>query len=248
MGGKLRLLGLAALVAALSLVGSSRLLSTPEKAEAAAAYNVNVISQSCTGDGYVRINLAWGAPMEGAQWVDLSLSNNGFFPGTFIGIGPFGAYDGTGTWSGLQPGLTHFLRINTVNQFGYWTPSQTINFVTRGDCGGFIAYQPPLLQFNPNVLSQQCLPDGRVSVSFNWFLTPVTAGATTPSAMYADLSIVDNRFMPGSFIGYGEVLPSQQQLMWNGLLPGRVHFFRLNGFGPYGWMPSQPISFTTIAC
>ena len=82
----------------------------------------------------MRINLAWGAPNEGAQWVDLSLSNNGWAPGTFIGIGPFGAFDGAGTWSGLQPGLLHFLRINTVTPFG-WTQSQTISFMTRADCG-----------------------------------------------------------------------------------------------------------------
>src|SRR5207244_9655845 len=112
MRGKLRLLGLAALMAAVAVAGSARFMASPDKAEAAAAYNINVVGQSCTGDGYVRINLAWGAPMEGAQWVDLSLSNNGFFPGTFLGIGPFGAYDGTGTWSGLLPGLVHYLRIN----------------------------------------------------------------------------------------------------------------------------------------
>jgi hypothetical protein len=246
MGGKLRLLGLAALMATLALAGSTRFMSTPDKAEAAAAYNINVINQSCTGDGFVRINLAWGAPMEGAQWVDLSLSNNGFFPGTFIGIGPFGAYDGTGMWSGLQPGLLHFLRINTVTPFG-WTPSQTISFTTRGDCGAFIAYQPPVLTYTPNVLSQECLPDGRVRVFFNWNFSSVTPG-TSPSAVYADLSVVDSRFVPGSFVGYGQVAPAQPQLIWDGLLPSRIHFFRLNGFGPIGWMPSQPISFTTIAC
>src|SRR4029078_13503691 len=105
---------------------------------------------------------------------------------------------------------------------------------TRVDVGAFISYQPPVLMYTPSVLSQQCLPDGRVRVSFNWFLTPVSAGATTtPSAVFADLSIVDASFIPGSFVGYGQVVPSQQQLMWDGLLPGRVHFFRLNGYGPF---------------
>src|SRR3954470_19873920 len=108
MGGRLRLSILAVLMAALAIAGSGRFGASPEKAEAAAAYNINVVSQGCTGDGYVRINLAWGAPNEGAQWVDLSLTNNGWAPGTFIGIGPFGAFDGAATWSGLQPGLLHF--------------------------------------------------------------------------------------------------------------------------------------------
>lgn len=250
MLGKLRLIGLAALMATLALAGSARFLSTSEKAEAAAAYNINVVTQSCTGDGYVRINLAWGAPMDGAQYVDLSMQNNGWAPFTFIGIGPFGAYDGSGVWAGLEPGRLHFLRINTVNQFGMWSPSQTISFWTRADCGNFISYQPRFLMFSPYVLSQECLPDGRVRVYFNW-----TTGAASPSfgqfipnAMYADLSIVNASFMPGTFIGYGQVTTAQSALTWDGLLPGRVHFFRLNGYGQVGWLPSQPVSFTTIAC
>ena len=249
MGGKLRLLSLAALVAALAVAGSARLMSTPEKAEANYAYNVNPVAQACTSDGYVDVNFAWGAPMDGPQWMDLSLSNNGFFPGTFIGIGPFGATDSSGHWSGLQPGLVHYLRINTLTPFG-WQPSPTISFTTRGDCGSAIAYQPQFLQYNANVMSQQCLPDGRVRVFFTWNYGAVSPGfgAFIPNVMYADLSVVDARFLPGNFIGYGQVLPSQSQLVWDDLLPGRVHFFRLNGYGASGWMPSQPVSFTTIAC
>jgi hypothetical protein len=247
MGGKLRLLGLAALMATLALAGSTRFISSPEKAEAAAAYNINVVGQTCTGDGYVRINAAWGAPMDGAQWMDLSLQNNGWAPFTFIGIGPFGAFDGNGVWSGLEPGRLHFLRINTVNQFGFWSPSQTISFWTRADCGNFISYLPPVLIYTPYVLTQQCLGDGRVRVFFSWTANAVNP-TFMPSAVYADLSIVDARFIPGSFVGYGQIVPSQSQLIWDGLLPGRLHFFRLNGFGQVGSMPSQPVNFTTIAC
>jgi hypothetical protein len=137
-----------------------------------------------------------------------------------------------------------------VTPFG-WTQSQTISFTTRADCGNFISYQPQFLaMYTPAVLSQECLPDGRVRVSFNWSLANAGAslGQYLPNMMFADLSIVDTRFLPGTFVGFGEVSPAQQSLSWNGLLPGRLHFFRLNGYGSSGWMPSQPISFMTMAC
>jgi hypothetical protein len=240
---------LAAAVLAVIVAGGARLAMPADKAEAGLATNVQVISQTCTNDGYVRINLAWTAPNEGGQWVDLSLQPNGFAPGTFLGIGPFGAYDGFGTWAGLIPGMVHYLRINNVTPFG-WTPSQTLSFQTRGDCGGFISYNPyGQMPFNPSVFSQQCLPDGRVRVFFN------TGGAVAPgpgqfvpNVMYADLSLTDARFIPGSFIGYGQVGMGAPNFSWDGLVPGRVHFFRLNGYGQTGWMPSQVVTFTTIAC
>jgi hypothetical protein len=245
--GRLRVSILAVLMA-FAVAGSAYFVASPGKTEAAAAYNINVVGQTCTGDGYVRINLAWGAPMEGAQYVDLSLSNNGWAPGTFVGIGPFGAYDGSGVWAGLVPGALHFLRINTVNPFG-WSPSQTISFVTRADCANFISYNPVMLPFRPSVFSQECLPDGRVRVFFN---TGAAAnpgfGQFTPSVMFADVSVLDARFIPGTFIGYGEIAPAIGSFWWDGLMPNRTHFFRLNGWGPGGWLPSQPLSFTTIAC
>jgi hypothetical protein len=196
----------------------------------------------------VVINAAWTPPNEGAQWFDLSMQPNGFWPGTFLAIGPFGAYDGYATWSGLMPGRVHYMRINNVTPFG-WTPSQTVTFQTRGDCGGFVSYNPGLLPYRPGVFSQECLPDGRVRVYFN------TGGAASPgfgqfvpNVMYADISLFDARFIPGSFIGFGQISPALTSFYWDGLMPGRVHFFRLNGWSPGGWMPSQPISFTTISC
>jgi hypothetical protein len=73
-------------------------------------------------------------------------------------------------------------------------------------------------------------------------------GQFVPNVMFADLSIVDARFFPGTFVGYGQITPALTAFSWDGLMPGRTHFFRLNGWGPSGWMPTQPLSFTTIAC
>lgn len=247
MGRRLRLSLFAALLA-LVVAGGARLATPADKAEAGLATNVQIVAQTCTGDGYVRINVAWNPPMEGGQWVDLSLQPNGFAPGTFLGIGPFGAFDGAATWAGLVPGLVHYLRVNNVTPFG-WTPSQTISFQTRGDCGGFVSFNPGMLPFRPSVFSQECLPDGRVRVYFNTGWGPNFGfGQFMPNVIFADVSLVDARFIPGSFIGYGELAPVTPSFWWDGMMPNRVHFFRLNGWGPAGWMPSAPLSFTTIAC
>jgi hypothetical protein len=197
----------------------------------------------------VVINVAWNQTNEGGNWMDLSMQPNGFAPGTFVGIGPFGAFDGFGTWSGLLPGRVHYLRINNITPPLGWTPSQTVTFQTRGDCASPVSYNPLLLPYRPSVFSQECLPDGRVRVYFN------TGGAVSPgpsqfipNVMFADISLVDARFIPGTFIGYGELGWMVPSFAWDGLMPGRTHFFRLNGWGPAGWMPSQPLSFTTILC
>jgi hypothetical protein len=252
MIGKLRLSILAALMA-VAVAGSAQLVGQPSKAEAGLATGIRVINQTCTGDGFVRINLAWNAPNEGAQYVDVSLSNNGWWPGTFIGIGPFGAYDGTGVWAGLEPGKQHFLRINNLMWWG-WTPSQTIAFNTRGDCGFGVSTVPiqtlTQIGFHPQVISQECLPDGRVRVFFNMDRGAVSPGfgQYIPNTVFADISLVSPTFVPGTFVNYGQVSPAQAGFWWEGLMPGRTHWFRLNGLGQFGWIPTQPVSFVTLAC
>ena len=60
-------------------------------AEAAPAYpgadNVR-LSQQCLADGRVRLNVNWTSYNLGPQWVDLSIFNNDFGFGTFLGYGP----------------------------------------------------------------------------------------------------------------------------------------------------------------
>ncbi len=104
-----------------------------------AADYVNVVSQQCQSDGTVLITLNWQSYNLGYQWIDLSLSNNGFGYGTFVGIGPVAPNANSQPWGGLLPGYTHYLRVNTLTQYG-WYPSQTISFFTRNDC---YYYQPP---------------------------------------------------------------------------------------------------------
>src|SRR3954451_12321346 len=62
--------------------------------------NLGVTGQTCLSDGSVGLSLSWTAYNLGGQWVDLTLFNNGFAPGTFIGLGPLSAGQNTFTWNG----------------------------------------------------------------------------------------------------------------------------------------------------
>jgi len=95
---------------------------------------VTVVSQECLPGNRVRIFVNWNPYNFGPQWIDLSLFNNDFIFGTFIGLGPMPPNQNNFMWDGLLPGLRHYLRINTLTAFG-WFPSATITFVTRNDCG-----------------------------------------------------------------------------------------------------------------
>jgi len=63
------------------------------------------------------------------QYLDLSLSNNGFTPGTFVSVGPLAGDASTYVWDGLVPGTVHVFRVNTFDGSNYW-PSTTGYFTT----------------------------------------------------------------------------------------------------------------------
>jgi hypothetical protein len=232
-------------ITALALFGAGTLLvGRSVKPAEATAYNVNVLSQSCSVDGRVRILLNWQPFEQGPQWVDLSLSDNGFFPGTFVGYGNLDAGVGSINWDGLMPGRTHFLRVNSLTPYG-WTPSDTISFTTR-DCfgqgaGSFVVPAPTFAPANLSVVSQECMPDGRVRLVFGW-------NGPQMGSIWADLSITDNRFMPGMFASEGNIPAQMTSMTWDGLMPGQQHFLRLNNYANGGWFPSSVATFTTRTC
>jgi hypothetical protein len=104
-------------------------------AEPWVASQIALRAQVCdvSSAGSVSATLSWVPSRRGEQWLDISLSNNGFAPGTFIGVGPFPPGTDTFVWRGLLPSTAHFLRVNTLSPYG-WEPSQTIAFAT-GTCG-----------------------------------------------------------------------------------------------------------------
>ena len=112
-------------------------------AEPLLASQIAVSAQACdaASAGNISVTLSWVPSRRGEQWLDISLFNNGFAPGTFIGVGPLAPGTDSFVWGGLRPGLTHFLRINTRSPFG-WEPSRSISFAT-GTCSDDPALPQP---------------------------------------------------------------------------------------------------------
>ena len=127
------LVAVASLFFALSGQGASL---RPAPAEAyPGADNFQIAGQECVGSGNVRLQMAWTSYNLGAQWFDVSLFNNGWVWGTFVGAGPIASGQNSFTWEGFIPGARHYLRVNTLTEWG-WYESQTVSFVTRTCSGG----------------------------------------------------------------------------------------------------------------
>jgi beta-lactamase class A len=97
----------------------------------------------CRGTGAydVRVFFLWGPSRSGPQWLDLSIFNNNFAPGTFIGVGALGADRWGFVWDGLSQGTTHFARVNTLTPSG-WHTSRTLSFYTPV-CDPSLVSPPP---------------------------------------------------------------------------------------------------------
>ncbi len=83
--------------------------------------------------GTARVTLLWTPSGAGAQYLDLSIYNNGFAAGTFVFVGGFGASLYGYIWDGLRAATTHFARVNTRTNAG-WRESTTLAFYTP-ECG-----------------------------------------------------------------------------------------------------------------
>ena len=127
-----RLLTTALLIA--TLFTASTLLSAPATTHAAAG--TLYVSQTCAPDG-VAVTFGWdGQDATLIQvWIDISLADNGFVPGTFISAGPLPGWASSYEWRGIRPSLTHYVRINQQRSNGLWDPSGTFVFTTQA-CGG----------------------------------------------------------------------------------------------------------------
>ena len=82
-----------------------------------------------TGPNSVRTFFLWGTSRSGTQWLDLSIYNNGWLPGTFVAAGPFTSETWGFIWPGLLQGTTHYARVNTLTREG-WKASGTYSFYT----------------------------------------------------------------------------------------------------------------------
>lgn len=179
-------------------------------------------------------------------WVDISLSNNNFASGTFIGAGPFtpGANVGEFAWHDLFLGRRHYYRLNGMTPSG-WAEIGRGAFDTP-DC--------------VDVIGQLCQLDGRLVVDFGLQPAPPALsdapGSIDGVEQWIDLSLFNNGFAPRTFIGAGplpatftsdEAVPGG--FAWVGVLPGRTHYYRINTLYDDGrWRPFFRGSFLSLDC
>ena len=101
---------------------------------AAANQHQLFVDQECSAEG-VTAFFSWSGanPDATEQWVDISLFNNDWQPGSFFGAGPLASTATSHTWAGLGPTAVHFVRLNQKLPSGEWLPSATFYFQTI-DC------------------------------------------------------------------------------------------------------------------
>lgn len=96
-------------------------------------------AQSCSASG-IELTLAWtnGASPVLQQYVDVSLENNGWIPGSYTLNGPVAAGVNSMKVPGLRPGVPYYVRVNQLLGNGSWEASETLtvttNSVTANTC------------------------------------------------------------------------------------------------------------------
>jgi uncharacterized protein YkwD len=142
--------GFGGFLLALFVLFASALL--PAKAEASAGASLHHPRSTCS-NGYASVTFGWTPSAGVVQWLDISLFNNGFASGTFLGAGPMGLGQNALTWDGIKPGMMHYWRVNTLTSAG-WVPSATGQFVP---CGDSAAPRPPAAPIGLTGLASQLL-------------------------------------------------------------------------------------------
>jgi hypothetical protein len=195
---------------------------------------------TCNGDGTATVTFHWGSDSGARElWLDVSLFANDFQVGTFLSAGPFPTNTLGFTWEGIRADIPHFFRVRASGFQGEQTQSFTSWFTpcaTRA-----VLFEPKKVAcFDAGRIPPQFgLGQGlRVNVSFEW--APIGSSA---QAQWLDLSIFDNDFAEGTFLSFGPLHPLARVQFWQNLLPGVIHYYRLNTLTPDGWMPTGTKSF-----
>jgi hypothetical protein len=175
----------------------------------------------CAGSS-ATVDFSWQPIGSGiAQFLDLTVFDDGFAPDTFIFSGPLSTSVSSLRWEGILPGLAHFWRVNTLTDAG-WITSETGTFVP---CGSPVLLWSPIL----------CEAAGTASVHFRW--APVSPPA---SQQWLDIAKGDGTFAPGTFQGHGPLAAEASALQLTGLHGNETFVFRVNGLSPVGWQASPP--------
>jgi hypothetical protein len=178
-------------------------------------------------------------------WIDLSLADNNFAHGTFIGYGPLQAQapNTFDRWFHLQPAAVHYYRLNGLFG-GRWRE------IGRG------VFETPNCGF---VTEIGCDLTGSGLQNVGFAIPPASPiPGLTAREEWIDLtlfsnprnSLLDNGFLRGTFIGAGPFPPQGGQFLWRGIVSARQHHYRLNTrYAPSGvWVTQLSGSFLSLDC
>jgi hypothetical protein len=95
----------------------------------------------CQEDGSVSAGFGWQSSLQGYQWFDVSLHDDGF-ASSFLTLGPLPPAQNGLRWDGLSPATWYYVRVHTLTSAG-WFASPTMHFYTPDDCGfSFVPGEP----------------------------------------------------------------------------------------------------------
>jgi hypothetical protein len=190
---------------------------------------LNFPTSQCVGSfpfpSSANVTFSWTGPQNVSEvHLDLTQFDNNFQTGTFA-TAVLSPGTTSFTWLGLTPGQAYQFRVVGVGLDGNNVSSDIVRFTPCGT--------QRLL-----ILAYVCTGGGRATVTFRW------APTSSPALLqYLDLTLFNNNFAPGTFLGAGAMPPSQQDLIWPGILANVQHFFRVNELTVFGWGPSQTGTF-----
>lgn len=196
------------------------------------------VEQACSAasPGTTEVTFAWpSAPGAREVWVDLSLYATGLDAGAFSGAGPFTSNVTSYKWMGVAANTQYFYRVNALYADG-WHALKSGSFVS-GQCGS----QSLPIQLTAQTCS--AVASGNVNITFAW-----SPSLLPGASQWLDLSIYDNGFAPGSFLGKGPLPNGQSSLTWDTLPPGLVYYWRVNTIAADGWHGSPTWSFGSVNC
>ncbi len=213
---------LLALTVAVAVIALGRLAVSPRPAF---AMSLGLPQANCNGNT-ASVRFDWTVASGASQvWLDLSLADNGFAPGTFVSAGPLDPNSSSYTWSGILTSRVHYWRVNALMSSG-WQPSATSAFVACGN---------PVLLWGPVT----CTGPSTASVDFRW--API---ADNSAQQWLDVGN-DPNFAPGSFTGFGALYAPRQTQHWSEVATGGDYFFRINSQTADGkWHTSQTAGFS----
>jgi hypothetical protein len=112
-------------------------LAVPAPETEGAAPYIGVETNCNGGTSNARFTWYGNDPYAIVQYLDLSMADNGFWPGTYFSAGPLAAWQTSVTLNQIRPGATHYVRVNQQLWYGDWDPSPTFVF-TSASCGAAV--------------------------------------------------------------------------------------------------------------